>query len=121
MIVRPITDQAGYAAWVAERPPVIRDMIASHPPDRLYRMQSTGHRVTLHSYSEDRTVTVDITGEYNRVVFSRRVFGIPVDDLIECDPPPADEPIGDTAREAGYTDQDIKTILIPKLREQMKP
>lgn len=87
-------DEAGWNAWVATRPPVIQAMCAKLPPDRLYRMKSTGQRVTLHSYSENETVTVDITGEYNATMFDRQVFGVAADDLEECDLPASDEPIG---------------------------
>jgi hypothetical protein len=57
-------------------------------------MKSTGHRVTLHSYRENGTVTVDITGRYNLITFDRQVFGVDADDLVECDFPGSDEPIG---------------------------
>lgn len=80
--------------WIASRPKVIQGMIAKVPPNRLYRMKSTGSRVTLHSYSEDGTVTVDISGNYNLVTFERQVFGIPIDDLEECGLPHADEVLG---------------------------
>ena len=86
--------QAEFDAWVATRPPMIQRMCKRLPPDRLYLLKSSGHRVTLHSYSENGTVTVDITGRYNLISFDRQVFGISPDDLVECDFPPSDEPIG---------------------------
>ncbi len=93
-IVDPIIDREGYERWVCSRPPRVRQMLRSHPPDRLYRMSSTGHRVTIYSYCEDGTVTVDVTGEYNRVAFNRRVFSIDPADLTECDLPAPDEKLG---------------------------
>jgi hypothetical protein len=80
-------DQTAWAEWVATRPECVRVLCEKLPPDRLYRMKSTGQRVTLHSYSENNTVTVDISGEYNFLTFDRQVFGIDPDDLEECDIP----------------------------------
>jgi hypothetical protein len=114
-VVREFTDKAEWDKWVAERPEAVQKMCRSHPPDRLYRMASTGHRCTILYYSEEGTVRVDISGMYNRVVFGRQVFGVEIGDLTECDLPGPDEDVGDTSREAGYTDHDIKNILIPKL------
>ena len=76
-----------WAEWDASRPPVIQDMIARFPYDELYRLKSSGHRVTLYSYSEDGTMTVNVTGEFNFVAFDRRVFGIKPDDLEPCELP----------------------------------
>lgn len=72
---------------MASRPECVRVLCEKLPPDRLYRMKSTGQRVTLHSYSENNTVTVDISGDYNLITFDRQVFGINPDDLEECDIP----------------------------------
>jgi uncharacterized protein YkwD len=86
--------QAEFDAWVETRPPVIQRLCKRLPPDRLYLLKSSGHRVTLRSYSEGGTVTVNVTGQYNLISFDRYVFGIDPDDLEECDLPPSDEPIG---------------------------
>lgn len=80
-------DQEAWAAWVATRPECVQVLCERLPPDRLYRLKPTGQRVTLHSYSENGTVTVDISGEYNLITFDRQVFGINPDDLEECDVP----------------------------------
>jgi hypothetical protein len=93
-------------AWIASRPPEIQAMIRKHPPNLLYRMKSSGHRVTIYSYAEDGTVTVDVTGQYNVVTFSRRVFGVKPDDLTECDGPALGEPTGDLAAEAGVNEKE---------------
>lgn len=87
-------DQAAFEEWVADRPPVVQEMCKKLPPDRLYRMTSTGRRVTLYSYSGDGTVTVEVSPKYNALVFGRRVFGVAADDLAECDLPGPDEPVG---------------------------
>lgn len=80
--------------WVATRPDLIRQMCDQYPPDRLYRLKSSGHRVTVYSYSEDGTVTVLVMRQWNNpLAFERRVFGIdPIADLEECELP---EPAGD--------------------------
>ena len=83
--------RAVWAEWLASRPQVIQDMAAKFPPDELYRLGSSGHRVTLYSYSEDGTMTVNVTGDFNFVAFDRRVFGITPDDLEPCDLPSPDE------------------------------
>ena len=80
--------------WVASRPPVIRELCERFPPFNLYRLKGTGQRVTVHSYSENGTLTVNITGEYNIVIFDRQVFGIQPDDLEECDLPLWDTKLG---------------------------
>ncbi len=84
-----LTDEqrAAWAEWTASRPPVIQDLIARFPHDELYRLKSSGHRVTIYSYSENGTMTVDVSGEFNFVAFERRVFGIMPDDLEPCDLP----------------------------------
>jgi hypothetical protein len=118
-IVRPIQNEEEFRAWVASRPQVVQEMIARCPPDRLYRMRDSGHRAIIYSYGEDGTVTVEVTGEFNRVVFGRRVFGVSLGNLEECDLPPEGEDLGDTAAEAGYSEADIRRILLPKLRQKI--
>jgi len=110
-------ERAGWERWVASRPPVVQQLARQFPPNQLYRLKTTGHRVTPYSYSEEGTLTVDITGQFNRVLFGRRVFGIRPEDLEECELPQPGEDLGDTAAEAGYTEDDVKKILIPRLRE----
>ncbi len=80
--------------WVASRPLVVQTLIQKLPPNLLYRLKSTGHRVYILSYAEDGTVTVAITADFNRVDFERQVFGIFPEDLEECDFPAPDEPLG---------------------------
>lgn len=87
-------DTEALAEWLESRPAVIRKMVESHPPDRLYRMSDTRYRVTIYSYAEDGTVTVIVSGEYNAVIFPRRVFGVAIDTLTECDLPGPGKPLG---------------------------
>ena len=97
-VVREI-DGPEFEVWLRALPESIQPLVRSHPPDRLYRMASTGQRVTIVSYSEDRTVTVDVTGEFNLISFARRVFGVEIDDLSECERPGPAEPVGELDRE----------------------
>lgn len=83
-----------WSAWLDSRPPEIRRMAEKWPPNRLYRMGDTGHRVTIVSYGEDGTVRVFVSGKYNFVTFEREVFGVDPATLTECDLPPSDEPVG---------------------------
>lgn len=82
------------AEWIEERPQVIKDLIEKVPPNRLYLLKQSGHRVFPYSYSEDGTVTVCVSGEYNMLSFERLVFGIAPDDLEECDLPSEGEILG---------------------------
>lgn len=100
-------DQAAWAEWVATRPPAVQELCKRLPPDRLYRMRSTGKRVTLFLYCEDGTVTVSVTGEFNVVIFDRQVFGISPDDLEECDLPPRGELLGTGLT----TDEDVDAFV----------
>jgi hypothetical protein len=79
--------------WVSTRPKVVQDMCRRFPGDRLYKYKGD-KRVTIYSYAEDGTVTVNITGEYNLLSFSRQVFGINPEDLEECDLPLPSEVLG---------------------------
>ncbi len=77
--------QIEWNKWVESRPPIIQDLCRRFPPYNLYKLESTGQRVTIYSYSEDGTLTVNITGEYNIVMFDRQVFGIKAKDIEECE------------------------------------
>jgi hypothetical protein len=87
-------DQDVLAQWLAERPQIIKDMVARLPPDHLYRFKPNGHRVLIVAYSEDDTLRVLVSGKYNLVVFDRAVFGVKSSDLEECELPSPDEPTG---------------------------
>lgn len=80
--------------WLKDKPDCIKDLARRFPPYLLYRMKSSGHRVTIYGYHEDGSLSVSITGTYNRVIFNRHVFGVLPADLIECDLPGPGEPLG---------------------------
>ena len=92
--------------WLKDRPEVIKNLAERFPPNKLYRLHDSGHRVMIYSYGEDETLTVVVSGKYNLVAFERRVFGIKPYNLSECDFPSPDEPVGsmdvpiDVAKEA---------------------
>lgn len=96
-----------FEEWLATRPPIIQELARKIPPDKLYRLKTSGHRVFLYSYSEDGTCTVIVSGQFNLVTFERRVFGIKPEDLEECDPPGPDEPVGTMLTE----DNDVKQFI----------
>lgn len=85
--IAELTNQASWDEWVSTRPPVVLDLCKRYPPDRLYLMKSTGHRVTILAYNENGTVRVDISGQWNCLIFEREVFGIDPNDLEECEIP----------------------------------
>ena len=87
-------DSTEFDKWLADRPQVIKDLAKRFPPNVLYQMKDTGHRVFVRGYSEDGTLIVHIGGQLNRVMFERDVFGVPPEKLEECDFPPEDEPVG---------------------------
>jgi hypothetical protein len=101
-ITDPTPEQkSGWDAWVSERPCSVREVIQKYAlaPWKLYRLKSSGHRVTLYSVDEPEdgsfpTLKVDVSGRYNMLSFERRVFGIKPDDLEECELPSGAEPLG---------------------------
>lgn len=111
--------EAGWAAWVAERPPAVRAVAERFDPWSLYRLKSSGHRVLIYSFDEADpvTLTVDVLARYNQLAFERRVFGIPPDDLEPCEPPAADEPVGAalTQEEVGENLDAIRVAVRPDL------
>ena len=106
-------DQEAWSEWIDSRPKIIQDICKKLPPNRLYRMKSTGQRVYIYSYSEDGTVTVDITGQYNFITFDRQVFGIDPDNLEECDLPDDNEPLGTMLTE----EDDVRDFVDSTLKE----
>lgn len=87
-------DKKAYAKWLKSKPPVIQEMAKKIPPEKLYRLKTSNHRVTIFSYNENGTMTVVVSGKYNFVDFERRVFGIRPEELEECDLPGPEEPVG---------------------------
>ena len=89
--------EKSYADWVAERPPVVRAVAERFKPWELYRLKTTGQRVTLVSYFENGTVRVNVPALYNAnridlhfingqtVDFG--VFGVDPNNLEPCEVP----------------------------------
>lgn len=103
-------NQDGWDKWVATCPPIVQELCRKYPPDRLYRMKSTGQRVTLLAYSEDGTVRVDIRGDFNALAFDRSVFGVSANDLEECDLPGVDEVTGTMLTDPKHVDTFIEML-----------
>ena len=99
-----------FAKWVAARPPAIQEMIRKFPPYKLYMLKTTKNRVTINSYCEDGSMTVDVTAEFNLLVFERRVFGILPEDLEECNLPDPHEPIGVLLTESKHIDAFVRGL-----------
>lgn len=102
--------QASWREWVASRPPVVREMAERFLPNKLYRLTTSNHRVTVCGFGEDGTMTVAVTGQFNRVMFERRVFGIQPEDLEECELPGSDEVLGAVLTEREDIDAHIAEL-----------
>ena len=89
-----VEDEESWREFVVDLPASIRGIGERLYPWELYRLKTTDQRVTLYSISENGTVTVEITGEFNDILFDRQVFGINPDDLEPCDLPEASEQLG---------------------------
>ena len=111
------TQERGYRQWVRKLPAKARAHAERFDIWTLYRLKSTGDRVTLHSFNDDGTITVIVSGKFNLVMFERQVFGITPDDLKECDLPAADEPVGAalSGAEAEENLDAIRTLVRPDL------
>lgn len=83
-----------WKAWVRKLPKAARAAAERFDPWTLYRLKTTGDRVTVCSFADDATVTVIVSGRWNLVLFDRQVFGIQPDELEECDLPGPDEMVG---------------------------
>lgn len=102
-ILEPTPEQlTNWNEFVRGRPTRVREAIEKSDlaPWKLYRLKSSGHRVTLYSIDEPEdpalpvTLKVDVLGRFNAIAFERRVFGIALEDLEECDLPGPDETVG---------------------------
>jgi hypothetical protein len=82
-----------YKEWFDARPPAIQELIKRFPPNKLYRLTATGHRVAIIAYSEGETLRVSVLHQFNPegLAFEREVFGIKPEDMVECDLPPGVE------------------------------
>jgi len=108
-IIREL-DQKAWKKWVESRPPLVLALCKKFPPNRLYKMTDSGHRVTIRSYSEDGTLTVNVTGEFNRVAFNRQVFGVQPKDLEECELPGDNELLGTILTDPNEVNEYIDSI-----------
>lgn len=108
-IIRELNQKA-WDEWVESRPPIVLALCEKFPPNRLYKMKDSGHRVTIHSYCEDGTLTVNVTGEFNRLCFNRKVFDVPQDNLEECDLPGDDEVLGTILTDPNQINEYIDSI-----------
>lgn len=107
--------EAEWKTWVADRPPDVRDVAERFDPWSLYRMKSTGQRVTIRSFREGPpvTLTVNILSDFNLVLFERQVFGIEPNDLEPCDIQDQDEPVGAViSQEDAIENVDAMRVLI---------
>lgn len=109
--------QEGYRQWVSKLPKNVRAIAERFDIWTLYRLKSSGDRVTLHSFDGDGTLTVIVSGKFNLVMFERQVFGIAPDNLEECDLPAADEPVGAalTSKEAAENLDAMRVLVRPDL------
>lgn len=103
--------------WVSKLPEKVRAVAERFNPWTLYRLKTTGDRVTVHSFRDDATMTVILSGRWNKVLFERQVFGIPADELEECDLPGPDEELGSilTPEQAKENFDVIKVAVRPDL------
>jgi hypothetical protein len=86
--------ESRYLKWRSKLPKKVRKIAERFDIWALYRLKSTGDRVTIRSFANDGTVTVLVSAKYNLILSEREVFGIPADDLEECALPAADEVVG---------------------------
>lgn len=84
--------------WLESRPLDIREIAKRFEPWGLYRMKSTGHRVTIYSLEKQEdgriSLKVNVMGEFNAVAFERQVFGVDPNDLEPCELPSEQEELG---------------------------
>lgn len=105
-----LTDIEEFEEWKNSRPKIVKEMIEKYPPNLLYLYKPTNHRVTIYSYSEDGTATINCTGEYNKIMFGRQVFGIDPNNLEECDLPADDEELGEILTEREDQEEYLKIL-----------
>lgn len=114
-IQEPTPEQeAAWKEWVAARPDNVRVVAERFDPWSLYRMKSTGHRVTLASFGEGAdgavTLRVRVTGHFNVVVFDREVFGVDPNDLESCEAPTEGEATGTVLTEEDEIDKFVDAV-----------
>ena len=104
-------EEAEWKEWVASRPAAVRAIAERFDPWTLYRMKSSGFRVTVRSFSEDGTLTVDVSGDYNHVLYEHSAFGIDPNDLEPCELPSPGEPLGSVLTDEEF-EQNIEALRV---------
>lgn len=80
---------AEYEGWIESRPEPIKSIAKRFRPWILYTLRDTNQNVTIYSFSENGTVTIDVGAKYNdQLLFEKRVFNINPNDLKECESMP---------------------------------
>ncbi len=103
--------ESGLAQWISERPPQVRVIMERLNFYELFKMKSTGQRVIVHSVSEDGTVTVSVSAQFNAVLMERSVFGVDPDDLEPCELPAENEIVGAVLSQEG-ADENIDVLRV---------
>lgn len=101
----------GWNEWISTRPNQIQEIAKRFDPWSLYRMKSTGQRVTIASFFENGTISVNITGDFNATLFDSNVFGIDPDDLEPCDFPEEGEVLG-TMMSPNEVDDNVDALRV---------
>jgi len=83
---------AEWEEWCDSRPTKVAEVARRLVPWKLYQMRSTGQRVVIVHYDEEESgevsLSVDVSGAYNFLMFDRQVFGVDPDDLELASWPP---------------------------------
>lgn len=86
--------------WYQTRPLAVQKRIDTHPPNKLYRLSTTGQIVPLYSYEVDNqgecnTCKVHVLREHNpEVILERTVFGVPFENLVPIEEQGAEHEVG---------------------------
>jgi hypothetical protein len=109
--------QEGYRKWVRRLPKKVRAVAERFDIWTLYRLKSSGSRVMIRSFDCDGTLTVIVSGEFNLTLVEQHVFGVPPDDMEECDLPAAGEALGAlmTTEEAVDNLDAMRVLIRPDL------
>jgi hypothetical protein len=102
VIINEEFDEEEYLKWANSRPPVVKKLALKFRPHILYKIKSSGHYGWVYAISEEGTLTIGISSEFNKgLMFNRTVFGIPPEDLEEATelPKGTPEPVLKTADE----------------------
>jgi hypothetical protein len=92
----PEQEQA-WINWLADQPPYVGAVGKRLDPWSLFWLRD--QRVTICGFNSDPktekvTVQVNVTGQFNLVMFDKTVFGVDPNDLTPADLPAPDEPLG---------------------------